>query len=91
MSRQCFVAHICGRVQGVSFRYYTQRQAEQLGIDGWVRNMPDGSVQACICGEPEAVATMRGWLAHGPAYASVSSIEFTEAEPAVAGRGFIVR
>lgn len=91
MSRQCFRVRIRGRVQGVSFRYHTERQAGQLGIDGWVRNMPDGSVEACICGDEGPVAAMRGWLAHGPAYATVSSIDFSEEDPAVAGQGFRVR
>lgn len=91
MSRQCLLLRIRGRVQGVSFRYYTERQARQLGIDGWVRNMPDGSVEACICGSLEAVAEMRGWLGHGPTYAAVAAVEVSEAEPAIAGQGFRIR
>ena len=91
MSGQCLLLRIRGRVQGVSFRYHTERQARQLGIDGWVRNMPDGSVEACICGDPESLAAMRDWLSHGPAHATVASIDCGEADPAIAGQGFTIR
>lgn len=80
MSDACLLARIYGQVQGVSFRYYTQKQAEQLGLDGWVRNMADGSVEACICGSPEHVKEMQQWLKHGPAYATVTSIHFENSE-----------
>jgi len=73
----CVHAHIQGRVQGVGFRYYSQIQARKLGIAGWVRNQPDGSVEALICGESEAVEQMKQWLKRGPGYAQVETIEFS--------------
>lgn len=91
MSQSCFLARVRGRVQGVSFRYYTQKQAEQLGLDGWVRNMADGSVEACICGDADKVQAMCRWLERGPDYATVTGINFVEADPAIAGRGFEIR
>ncbi|MDQ6982897.1 MAG: acylphosphatase [Mariprofundus sp.] len=73
----CLSVHIQGRVQGVGFRYYTQLEAQRLGVCGWVRNQPDGSVEACICGNAESLATMQAWLNHGPNYAQVEHIEFS--------------
>jgi acylphosphatase len=80
MSEICLLARICGQVQGVSFRYHTQNQAQSLGLRGWVRNMADGSVEACVCGNPEHVKAMQQWLRQGPAYATVSSINFETSE-----------
>jgi len=73
----CVHARIQGCVQGVGFRYYTQIEARKLGVSGWVRNLADGSVEALICGEPDAVAAMQAWLKHGPGYAQVEDIEFS--------------
>ena len=91
MTQRCLHVRVRGRVQGVSFRYYTQKQAEHLGLDGWVRNLPDGSVEACIRGESEGVEAMCRWLERGPSYAAVTGIDFTEADPATAGQGFTIR
>jgi len=76
----CLLLRIRGRVQGVGFRYYTQAQAESLGITGWVRNMPDGSVETCICGNAQQLAAMQAWLAHGPASARVDHVDVSPAQ-----------
>jgi len=55
----------------VGFRYYTRREAKSLGLLGWVRNLPDGSVELVAEGEPGALATFREWLEEGPPGASV--------------------
>lgn len=65
---------ITGRVQGVGFRAATVRQAHSLGVTGWVRNAPDGSVEALIQGEPEQVDQMLSWLHRGPALARVREV-----------------
>lgn len=70
---------ITGQVQGVGFRYATQRKALELGITGWVRNRRDGSVEAMIQGEPAAVETMTAWAKHGPAGAAVGEVRAAEA------------
>ncbi len=75
--RVCKHARIEGRVQGVGFRYYTQMQAQRLGICGWVRNGSDGSVEAMICGKIEQLEAMKQWLKCGPDYAHVALIEFS--------------
>lgn len=69
---------VTGSVQGVGFRYWTREEAEKLGLNGFVRNEPDGSVTAVIAGPQAAVAAMIERLRHGPPGASVSSVEVQE-------------
>jgi acylphosphatase len=70
-----------GHVQGVFFRAWTKEQAEQLGIHGWVRNCPDGSVEAHLEGEEDLVKQLIERLAEGPPSAEVSKIDIVEVEP----------
>ena len=79
---------ITGRVQGVSFRIWTRKEAERLGLGGYVRNEADGSVSALIAGSEAAVATMIERLWHGPPGASVSGIETQEENLAEKPQGF---
>ena len=79
---------ITGRVQGVSFRFWTRGEAERLGLGGYVRNEADGSVSALIVGSTGAVATMIDRLWHGPPGASVSGVETQEEELAESPKGF---
>lgn len=81
---------VTGRVQGVSFRWYAVQQAERLGVTGWVRNEPDGSVAAFVEGEDAAVDAMVAWCHEGPAYASVRHVAVTDARPTGA-RDFRIR
>ncbi|MGI9492646.1 MAG: acylphosphatase [Geminicoccaceae bacterium] len=64
-----------GRVQGVWFRGWTVREARRLGLDGWVRNCRDGSVEAVFSGPKDAVRDMIERCRQGPPYADVSSID----------------
>lgn len=75
-----FVA--CGRVQGVFFRDSTRREANRLGVTGWVRNRPDGTVEAHVEGAPEAVEALVRWAREGPRHADVDDVRVSEAEPA---------
>jgi acylphosphatase len=70
---------ITGRVQGVGFRFYTQRKARELGLTGWVRNCSDGSVEAVIQGTPGAVETMIAWAQRGPPSAVVADVRIADA------------
>lgn len=70
---------IVGRVQGVGFRFYTERKARELGLTGWVRNRRDGSVEAVVQGAPEAVETMTAWARRGPPSAVVAEVRVSEA------------
>lgn len=72
--------YISGRVQGVSFRYYTQRQASAYNVAGWVRNLPDGRVEAVFEGEEAAVNHMVAWCRRGPSGAYVTDLR-VENEP----------
>ncbi len=79
---RCLRVMIGGRVQGVCFRHYTRQKAIELGIGGWVRNLPDGHVEALINGPGAKIDAMLGWLAHGPDDARVTSCTATPAEDA---------
>jgi acylphosphatase len=70
-----------GRVQGVFFRDTTRRQAASRGVAGWVRNRPDGTVEAAFEGDPEAVEAMVGFSRRGPRGAQVERVEVVEEEP----------
>ncbi len=72
---------VTGRVQGVFFRAWTQQQANELGVTGWVRNSPDGSVEAHLEGEDRAVAELIERLRDGPPAALVQRVAITEVEP----------
>lgn len=73
---------VTGRVQGVGFRDWTRTEAVALGLKGWVRNEPDGSVYALIAGEESAVDAMLQRLWKGPPLAAVSDVRD---EPASVG------
>lgn len=83
-------AVIRGRVQGVSYRAWTKKQADRHGVTGWVRNRPDRTVEALFSGPAEAVDALLAACQRGPFAARVDGIEVTEAEPAQ-GEGFEIR
>ena len=74
-------ARVTGRVQGVSFRWYAEEQARSLGVAGWVRNEPDGSVLLHAEGEDEAVDALVDWCRSGPSAARVSDVAVRDAAP----------
>lgn len=83
-----------GKVQGVGFRDWTERRAQEMALDGWVRNLPDNSVEAVMHGGAEVVERLLNELRKGPPAAHVSGLEISDdaAEgAAVAGKGFSVR
>jgi len=71
---------IRGRVQGVWFRQSCADAAKQAGVCGWVRNLPDGRVEAVFEGSDSAVEQMVRWCRHGPPRAVVSTVEVTAEE-----------
>jgi len=73
-----------GRVQGVGFRWFVEREAHMLGISGWVRNNADSSVEVLAMGTPAQLAGLRLRLQQGPRAARVDNVEESEARP-VAG------
>ena len=72
---------VTGRVQGVSFRWYAVQEAAKLGVTGWVRNEPDGSVTTHVEGDLDAVDDMVAWLRTGPPAARVSNVAVRDAAP----------
>ncbi|MDY6770518.1 MAG: acylphosphatase [Candidatus Nanohaloarchaea archaeon] len=72
---------IKGRVQGVTFRASTKQKAEELGLDGWVRNLDDGRVEAVFQGDDEALEQIVEFCHHGPSPAEVENVGLTEEEP----------
>ena len=79
---------VSGRVQGVNFRWYTQRQAQELGLTGWVRNLWDGRVVAIFEGEETAVQQAVAWCYKGPSSARVDEVEVTYAPAGGEFKGF---
>ena len=74
-------ARITGRVQGVAFRWHAEEQARRLGVVGWVRNEPDGSVLVHAEGDEVAVNDLVAWCHHGPPSARVSNVAVRDAAP----------
>lgn len=66
---------IAGRVQGVGFRYYAEREARRLGLTGWVRNLPDGDVEMTAEGDDEALRRLLAWCHEGPPSAAVYNVQ----------------
>lgn len=71
---------ISGRVQGVFFRYTSKELADQLGVTGWIKNLPDGRVEAVVEGEEDKVEEMIEFLSKGPPLARVDDIKIIEEE-----------
>ncbi len=87
---------ISGRVQGVWFRESTRRRAAELGLAGWVRNLPDGCVEAEFEGAPEAVAEALAFVGVGPELAHVDDVRTSDtrewdAETPVSAPAFRIR
>lgn len=78
VARRCVIS---GRVQGVGFRYFTQDVAVREGVTGWVRNLPDGRVEALLEGESDAVTNVERAIRRGPRGARVESVFVDTEEP----------
>lgn len=72
---------VTGTVQGVGFRWSTQLRAEELGLSGWVRNRPDGSVEAELEGPEDTVEQLVTWMADGPPGARVTGVRVDDVKP----------
>ena len=79
-----------GRVQGVGFRWATVEQGRRLGLDGWARNLPDGSVEVVAAGPDQVVERFAAWCAEGPPSARVTTVDRSPGPDAVPS-GFAVR
>ena len=79
---------ISGLVQGVWFRYYTRGAAEEAGVSGWVRNLPDGRVEALFEGEKDKVDSVVAWCWDGSPSSRVENVEVIEEKPTGRYSGF---
>ena len=82
---------VSGRVQGVGFRYYVQDHAAVEGVHGYVRNLPDGRVEALLEGDDESVLRVERALRRGPAGARVEDVVVESAVPSGRATGFSVK
>ena len=74
----CIHCKVRGKVQGVWFRASTQKEAIKRDLKGWVRNLPDGSVEVIACGEKAKVLELYAWLKLGPPAAEVKNVTYEE-------------
>ena len=88
LARRWFVR---GRVQGVGFRRFVEREAVELGLAGWVRNLDDGRVEAFAQGDPALLDALQGRLWQGPRWAEVRDVESLESPLEAGLRTFKVR
>ncbi len=87
-------AVVRGRVQGVGFRASAAHEARRLGLDGWVRNQLDGTVEVLAAGDDEAVDRLAAWLKQGPRGAHVTGVDIHRPTPSLASEtlsGFDIR
>jgi acylphosphatase len=75
VTRVCAHVLVTGYVQGVFFRHTAARLARSAGLEGWIKNLPDGRVEAVIQGERDSVEDLVRWCGQGPAHASVERID----------------
>jgi acylphosphatase len=88
VARRFFVS---GRVQGVGYRFFVEHVARQEGVSGYVRNLPDGRVEALVEGDAMAVARVEAALSQGPRGARVDGVAIEEAVPSGRATGFRIR
>ena len=91
MSNKRVHAFVRGRVQGVFFREYTRRRAEQLELNGWVRNLPDLTVEMVFEGKADAVTAMTEWLHIGSPQSDVTEIALQKEDFRNEPPGFAIR
>jgi acylphosphatase len=85
MSRSAARWLVAGRVQGVGFRWFVLRKAQELGVVGWVENLPDGGVEVVAHGPNDAIESLDAALRRGPRLAAVSHVERSVCQHEIAG------
>lgn len=90
MGRVAVRVKVYGKVQGVFFRSSMKEVADRLGVDGWVKNMSDGTVEAVVAGEEEKVREVVEWCRRGPPLAKVTKVETYVVNENLAKKGFSI-
>ena len=90
MKKQARKYVVIGRVQGVGFRFFTESQANQLGLSGYVKNCADGSVEAYAVGDAAALEEFKARLAMGPRSAHVEQVQEFEVQVQAGYRSFMI-
>lgn len=80
MANMMVKVRVTGRVQGIGYRYAAAEQAHALELAGWVRNLPDGAVEALICGEEMSVRALIDWMHRGPEMARVDDVSIVPSD-----------
>lgn len=91
MTQKTIHAIVEGKVQGVFFRAYTRDEAERLKLSGWVRNRPDGSVEAFISGDHRNVDRMLEWLETGSPMSQVSRVIIEPGQHPTKTKDFVIK
>ena len=81
MAHEARRVRVKGLVQGVAFRHFTKERARELGLAGWVKNLPDGSVEVWAEGAPDRLDLLVAWLRHGPPAARVAELDVVPGTP----------
>ncbi|GBE26083.1 acylphosphatase [bacterium BMS3Bbin02] len=89
--QKAIIATVTGRVQGVGYRYAVVREAQELGLVGWVRNVTDGSVETWAQGDEPNLEQLVAFMREGPRQALVRSVDILSVNPDPSLRGFAVR
>jgi acylphosphatase len=89
LTRRYFVVR--GRVQGVGFRWFVLEAAQDLGLSGWVRNRPDGTVEGEAQGKEADVEKLLDQLRRGPRFAEVAGVDISTQAPLTGAQGFEIR
>jgi len=90
MEQAAFYARISGMVQGVGFRYFAQRKALALGLSGYVRNLPDGTVEVYAEGQRDLLENFLGELHQGPEFSRVDEVKVEWREPTGKYETFVI-
>jgi acylphosphatase len=83
VAEQIILVRVQGHVQGVGFRAFVQREAERLGVRGWVRNRLNGDVEALFGGSTEAIDALCEACRRGPSHARIMAVDLEAADPAL--------
>lgn len=89
--QKAITATVAGRVQGVGYRYAVVHVGQELGLVGWVRNAPDGSVETFAQGDEPALGQLIAFLRQGPRSARVQSVVILSVDPDASLHGFAAR